>query len=536
MAARAWLIFLLVLVLVPAGARADGKVLARGLARAETPEQRALLHWADGVETLVIETTVRAEATNFAWVIPLPAKPTEITPATPALFTTLQTIFQPAVEMRAQDRWAAFGLIAVLLWGLRGSRLGLTSRISILLGAALAMLLASLLLPSLGMAVARGAGSSASTVRLLGSERAGVFDVTTLTAARADDLVVWLQSRGFPAPAEMEPVVADYLKAGWVFIAAKADRDAATTNLTALHPLRFTFPAPEPVYPMRLTGAGGGSLRCDLYVFGPARAAAAGWRTVLADRTDPPDVTLTSRPRPGEIRLRHAELAALTQGAPWATKLSATLDAAAMRRDVEIRWSPGGETGKRVFTRAAAAIRGLNVAAALLAAGALVAAVRARRGPGPGRWFAPAHGLFALLCAAAGGLVFATLPKIPESAILISHGYPEHQIFRTGLSAAYGVHDELHKAAQQGRAPTNEMQWLALARRGAAERLRKEESGRLVTNVYTGDLVREEASPGNYTFERGAAGWEVVWHDFDGAPAGREPVPEPPTAARVRRP
>lgn len=77
-----------------------------------------------------------------------------------------------------------------------------------------------------------------------------------------------------------------------------------------------------------------------------------------------------------------------------------------------------------------------------------------------------------------------------------------------------------------------------LFQRGAAAVLRGENNGRYATNIFTGDLVREEASPGNYAFERGASGWEVVWHDFDGAPAGREPVPEPdsPAATGVRQP
>lgn len=428
MAARVFLIVLLVLALVPAGAWADGKVFARGLARAETPEQRALLHWADGVETLVIETTVRAEATNFAWVIPLPAKPTEIAPATPALFTTLQTIFQPAVEMWAPGVWGMYGLLALFFWGVRAARLGLASSSTILIGV-VGVLIGTLVAgPGRATATARGTSPPVGSVRLLGSERAGVFDVAILTAARADDLIVWLQSRGFPAPAEMEPVVADYLKAGWVFVTAKADRDAATKNLTALHPLRFTFPAEMPVYPMRLTGVGNEALRCDLYVFGPARAAATGWRTVLADRTDVPEAPPRRWRLPGEIRLRHHELAALTQAAPWATKLSATLDAAAMQRDVAIRWSSRGETGMRVHTYPVAAKDGLNIAAALLAAGALVAAVRARRGPGAARWFEPAHGKFLLLCAAVGGLVFATQPKIPESRVSRTRGFPEHHL------------------------------------------------------------------------------------------------------------
>ena len=56
---------------------ADGKVFAaRGIeVPVRTPDQRALIHFKEGVQRLVIETAFAAEGTNFAWVVPLPSEP-----------------------------------------------------------------------------------------------------------------------------------------------------------------------------------------------------------------------------------------------------------------------------------------------------------------------------------------------------------------------------------------------------------------------------------------------------------------------------
>ena len=73
----------------PTDARADGKVFSQVTAvKTTTPDQRALLHFADGTETLVVETTFVGAGTNFAWVVPLPAAP-EITAVPRTVFTNL---------------------------------------------------------------------------------------------------------------------------------------------------------------------------------------------------------------------------------------------------------------------------------------------------------------------------------------------------------------------------------------------------------------------------------------------------------------
>ncbi|MCZ6785621.1 MAG: DUF2330 domain-containing protein [Planctomycetota bacterium] len=65
----------LALLCLTAPASGDGKVFSKAVPVVEIPDQRALIHWEDGRERLVIETSFRGEGTEFAWVVPLPALP-----------------------------------------------------------------------------------------------------------------------------------------------------------------------------------------------------------------------------------------------------------------------------------------------------------------------------------------------------------------------------------------------------------------------------------------------------------------------------
>jgi hypothetical protein len=100
---------------LPLLALADGKIFP-STAYPETiriPEQEVLIHWANGVERLVIETRFDAKGTNFAWVIPLPSRP-KITAATPGVFPTLRSYFAPTIRRDEEHTYFfVYWLIAV---------------------------------------------------------------------------------------------------------------------------------------------------------------------------------------------------------------------------------------------------------------------------------------------------------------------------------------------------------------------------------------------------------------------------------------
>ena len=93
-----WLVLWLVACGAAPMALADGKVLPPVLLPQEVamPDQRALLAWHEGVQTLVIESAFVGEGTDFAWVVPLPTKP-EVESATRGTLASAAALMQPVV-------------------------------------------------------------------------------------------------------------------------------------------------------------------------------------------------------------------------------------------------------------------------------------------------------------------------------------------------------------------------------------------------------------------------------------------------------
>ena len=107
----------------------------------------------------------------------------------------------------------------------------------------------------------------AETVSILDRRLVGIFETTTIASRDPAALENWLRENGFVISSNAEPVIASYLKDGWVFVATKIRRDKPDNETSTPHPLSFTFKTDKPVYPMRLTGVDNGPLQIELYVF-----------------------------------------------------------------------------------------------------------------------------------------------------------------------------------------------------------------------------------------------------------------------------
>ena len=75
----------------------------------EIPTQRALLQYRDGVETLIIESTLDGEGDSYSWIIPLPNVPGRIEKISPGLLKTLSLQVQPKIHQREPSPFS-FGL------------------------------------------------------------------------------------------------------------------------------------------------------------------------------------------------------------------------------------------------------------------------------------------------------------------------------------------------------------------------------------------------------------------------------------------
>ena len=537
-------------------ALADGKVFPPTAYPVEVriPDQRAILAWSNGVERLVIETRFTGAGTNFAWVVPLPSPP-KVEAATRGLFPTLTHLLRPRVIHKAGERfgwalilggvaWLTFQLrkgggmrisdwlaclaagggwflldaagIGVLVfvfvaWASARVRSGSESVFAILVGLIIALLLAGMLLPALGTAGVKA--TVGGEVEVLDRQLAGVFETTTLTARDPGALRDWLNTNGYVLAKDVGPVIADYLRDGWVFVASKVRRDATSTEAGSLHPLAFTFAAKEPVYPLRLTGVGNGNLEVDLFVFGPERAKVAGFKVRDAVRPRIMETTTESLQlgwRISGLPLAHAGLQEAAGNAAFATRLQGTLTPEQMRQDAVIQWDGFGEVRDVRYSRPGATLTVLNWTGSALCVFLVGVAVVARwRRVEPSR-YEKSVAISVATAVFATWIGYSQLEVVPvtfESRLARIRQVKHRQVtLRTVLA------DELDT-----NAPITLERVRAALQRGLPFAL---------TNGLTRPpklLIREEDSPYNYTLRQGANGVEILFYDDFGR-AVVEPV------------
>ncbi len=97
----------LALLLMAAKAMADGFVVVKRdvgsvEAKPSSDAQRALLVWRDGKETLHLLSTYRGPAADFAWVIPVPTRPT-VQRSSWQLFDAAEAATRPLVPCALRD-------------------------------------------------------------------------------------------------------------------------------------------------------------------------------------------------------------------------------------------------------------------------------------------------------------------------------------------------------------------------------------------------------------------------------------------------
>lgn len=547
------LVLLVLLCGSPGSGHADGKMFPPRAVPVELrmPDQRALLWWSNGVERLVIETRFVGEGTNFAWVVPLPSAP-KVEAATTGLFPTLTHLLQPQVKHRPapvfaailsavglgwlllqlkpdkvirKSDWAAssalgggislvaqdaggtglFGLIcfACVSWAMTRVRQGKESHWSVALVLALPILLGGMLLPALSKAGGSGSGSS---VEILDRQFAGVFETATITGRDPAALRGWLETNGYAVPKEVEPVIADYLRDGWVFAASKVRRDAVASGTNSLHPLSFTFATKEPVYPLRLTGVGNGPLDVELFVFGPERAKADGFKVLDCRPTDygQRDSPEWFLPR-NRLVMTHPGLAAAAPESLLVTRLSGQLSPDQMRQDAVIRWDGFAEARDVRYSARGALVTALNWTGSTFCLFVLGVAVVSRvQGREPGTYRRPTL-LVAGVALLTTAVIYGSLPVIP---VTLENRFARYSDARSQfLAVRIALADELPT-----NAPVTLESVRAAIRRGLPAALSEAERQRLSYQI------REEDSPYNYSLRAVPGGVEVLFHDAWGHP------------------
>jgi hypothetical protein len=466
-------ILILLVLFTPLAAWADGMVVPTIAypATITIPDQQVLISFSDGVERLVIETRFTGAGTNFAWVVPLPSQPI-IEEATTGLFPTLNYLFQPKVIHEVPRYYV--GILVLLAWGCLLWR-SVPSVWNAFVATLLFLFITVALLP--GLAPARHKGINPpppQAVSILNRQIVGVFDTATIASTDSKALERWLHENGFVLPPNANPVIADYVKLGAVFVTAKVRRDEPGLDTSTPHPLSFTFKTGVPVYPTRLTGLAGKSLNVELYYIGEGSASASHFKIASSSRQT----------------LAHPLLQQWFGNSAVVTRLTATLSPADMDHDTWIDvWPIYAKKENRLYSRQGALTTALNWGSSVFGCGLVILCgltlANSRHRESLGR----RAGLLGIGTIAFAGLAYLIMPKIE---VKLEKGYryfyiPTEQLYALLLE----VRDEpdCHTIADVRSACQKVLSDPAVVRNYHLANF---------DNPLVGGKFREEDSPGNY--------------------------------------
>jgi hypothetical protein len=330
--ARFWIA--LFLAIAATAASADGRMYASAYAP-EIADQRALIAFDGKRQVMLIENHLSLldgrPVSSLGWVMPVPAVPDiAVTDRTSVRRFYQQLRFQADPEVLPVVPLVLVLIPIAYFFGRRllrenhpdGGILRTATWIG-LIGAALASV--SLSAPS--------PPAPESGVEVVKELRSGPLDAKVVRASAGAELVDWLKANGFEYGAADVAAIDDYLRRKWLFVVWKLVPQPNNTfeGKSASPPLVLSFPTPEPVYPLALTGAGRRSLDLVLYVCARARMEpSVAMHTAFAGAIN----ISTSMFFGEEHKAAVALLGALSPMPHYLTKLKKKLSAEEMRKDL----------------------------------------------------------------------------------------------------------------------------------------------------------------------------------------------------------
>jgi hypothetical protein len=113
------------------------------------------------------------------------------------------------------------------------------------------------------------ASDTASSVDVWRQEVVGPYEATQLSATDATALTKWLGDHGYAIPPAIGPVIDQYVKEGFGFLALKLVPSAGVRSMV---PIRIAFDGASPTLPLRMVAAGtGAQVGIKLWVLGDGR-------------------------------------------------------------------------------------------------------------------------------------------------------------------------------------------------------------------------------------------------------------------------
>lgn len=248
-----------VILLLAGSVLADGMFVSAPEYFMYEPVQQAFLDWdADtGTESLSILPAFQGDATDFAWIVPVPGLP-ELELANSELFYSLDTLTRPVYRYR-DGEWDCYGQRDYYV----------------------------------------GAPDAENGVDIIDTELVGYFQTMIVSATDAPALLDSLSEWGFLYPENSEAVsaaISDYVERSWYFVTMRVDSTALAEYYHddyyyyphyygGLDAITLTFPAEEPVYPMKISAySAADDTRVHLYVKADHRMTFTGAETYYANR------------------------------------------------------------------------------------------------------------------------------------------------------------------------------------------------------------------------------------------------------------
>ncbi|MDY6793806.1 MAG: DUF2330 domain-containing protein [Actinomycetota bacterium] len=209
-------------------------MLEKGGFNIREPEQKAVIFYNQGKEELILSVKYQGEVEDFAWLVPLPEPP----------------------RIEESD----FGIFELLdhVTSERNEKVG------------------------------DGTEGIDEGVEVIEERTVGAFDLTTLEAEGAEELRGWLNRNGLGYQEEAESVFVDYIERGWCFVAMRVNPDnsgEAADDLRegTIDPLRFTFHAQQPIYPLYISSLNPGHCEVLIFVLGDEAYTCGGMEMLYAN-------------------------------------------------------------------------------------------------------------------------------------------------------------------------------------------------------------------------------------------------------------
>lgn len=235
--------FAIALLVLVAGALADGGMVAPPDVAIEEFGQVAIIRHQDGTEQLSVASSFRSDATDFAWILPLPAEPV-VDSFSLALLNDLQYHCRPIY--RGGSGFGCAGDAAYEL-GRKSDSLGVEE-------------------------IAQGV--------------IGAYDYRVLRTAVPETLAAYLADRGYALPGNAASVFGHYTDKNWQYFVVASLSDSTDYYYDRSAGIRLTFASDSAVYPLYISRLSSDYSAVVLYVVADHRQMFNGAKLLFSGRVD----------------------------------------------------------------------------------------------------------------------------------------------------------------------------------------------------------------------------------------------------------